>query len=606
MGGTVSTARGVTREQLLQSTQSSRDFISKLFQVMITKLTPEDFMKLSKSQTCSSFVFLMADSIGKIFDDLRIRPKRDRDSGIVFFQKVDTLRAQTAESRQLCLIIAYFYIRIFQIFGALAMTVIDDPSAGAVLGVLRYQPGAPGAPGGPRGPVQVVFDKGRIPGARGAMLGGADSSHFAGSGTMRKFLSIKDLLNDPETYSIDGEPDRKGFQFIDSEIRLFPSRADSRNLYLEIDSGTIFSTLELSDPVRKTDSSYSMAVKLRNFKFVDASVDSPILTVANAAVKTMSSEFKVSSIDGKKTWYREGRNFVESLEDELAKVVRRVRDYIAHPEKAKGKVVESGVVAQTDVGVPRGLVNQYIIQTLKGMVGYKATSFCVARALQLLDANSLYQPRPMESTSGICTTRFDALPISVPESKKAISSVPGLKALDQLYYVNPHIGPKEEVLFDKVDPDYANFLSTMTGLFGSGGAGAAAARFTSIDSVLAKDPNCAPNAIKHYLRIQDPKAIQKVLAIVQQLFAKQLDHTKKVLAFFKQTLFVMKKSRDPGSGAVGSYIEIHPRILQGGLDELAKISKIARDMLVDYYKGCEELYQKGVQEVLSSKYTVVG
>jgi len=592
MGGTVSTTRPVTREQLLQSTQSSRDFVSKLFQVMITKLTPEDFMKLSKSQTCSSFVFLMADSIGKIFDDLRIRPKRDHDSGVVFFQKVDTLRAQTAESRQLCLIIAYFYIRIFQIFGALAMTVIDDPSAGAVLGVLRYQPGAPEGPGH------------RIPGARGAMLGGADSSHFAGSGIMRKFLSIKDLLNDPEMYSINGEPDRKGFQFIDSEVRLFPNRTDSRNLYLEIDGGTVFSTLELSDPVRKTDSSHLMVVKLRNFKFVDASVDSSVLSVANAAVKTLTSEFKVSSIDGKKTWYREGRNLIESLEDEMAKVVRRVRDYVLHPEKAKGRVVESGAIAQTDVGVPRGLVNQYIIQTLKGMVGYKATSFCVARALQLLDANSLYQPRPNESTSGICTTRFDALPISVPESKKAISSVPGIKALDQLYYVNPHIGPKEEVLFDKVDPDYANFLSTMTGLFGS--SGAAAARFTSIDSVLAKDPNCAPNAIKHYLRIQDPNAIQKVIVVVQQLFTKQLEHSKKVIGFFKETLFVIKKTRDPGSGVIGSYVEIHPRILQGGLDELAKISKAARDILVEYYKGCEELYQKGVQEVLSSKYTVVG
>ena len=107
---------------------------------MLAKITPEDLMKLSKSQMCSSYVFLMADSIGKLFEDLRIRPKKDRDSGVVFFQKVDTLRASSGESRQLCLIIAYYYVRIFQIFGALAMTVLDDPSAGAILGVLQYRP----------------------------------------------------------------------------------------------------------------------------------------------------------------------------------------------------------------------------------------------------------------------------------------------------------------------------------------------------------------------------------------------------------------------------------------------------------------------------------
>ena len=596
MGGAVSTTRGITREQLLHSTESSRDFITKLFQVMITKLTPEDFMKLSKSQTCSSFVFLMADSIGKIFDDLRIRPKRERDSGIVFFQKVDTLRAQTAETRQLCLIIAFFYIRIFQIFGSLSMTILDDPSAGAVLGVLKYQPQA-AAPG--------LFGRvpQRIPGARGAMLGGADSGYFTGSPTMRKFLSIKDLLNDPETYSITGESDKKGFQFINSELRLFPTRTDFRSLYLEIDGGTILATLDLTEPTRKIDSTHQMTATLKNFKFTDTSIDSSALTTVNTALKSISVVLKVTSNDGKRSWYREGgKSLVDSLEDELTKVVRRARDYITNPEKAKGKL-DTTAVPLTDVGVPRALVNQYIIQTLKGIVGYKATSFCVARALQLLDANSLYQPRPMEATSGVCTTRFDALPISVPESKKPITSIPGLKGLDQLYYVNPHVGPKEETLFDKVDPDYANFLSLMSGLFGSGGP--PTANFTSLDSVLARDPQCAPNAIKHYLRIQDPKAIQKIMNIIQQLFARQLEHTKRVLGFLKQTLFIIKKTHDPGSGTVGSYIEIHPRLLQGGIDELAKTSKMAREILVEYYKGCEELYQKGVQEVLASKYSVI-
>jgi hypothetical protein len=175
-----------------------------------------------------------------------------------------------------------------------------------------------------------------------------------------------------------------------------------------------------------------------------------------------------------------------------------------------------------------------------------------------------------------------------------------MKALDQLYFVNPHLGPKDEVLFDKVDPDYTEFLTKMSGLFGKAGA-----KPTSLDTMMAADPNCAPAAVKHYLQIQDPKAIQKIMGTVQQLFNKQLNHTKQVLNFFKQKLFMIKKTRDPGTGLVGDYVEIHPKLLQGGIQYLSVVSKEARELLVGYYSGCEELYKKGVQDVLTSKSIVI-
>jgi hypothetical protein len=175
-----------------------------------------------------------------------------------------------------------------------------------------------------------------------------------------------------------------------------------------------------------------------------------------------------------------------------------------------------------------------------------------------------------------------------------------MKALDQLYFVNPHLGPKDEVLFDKVDPDYTDFLTKMSGLFGKAGT-----KPTSLDTMMAADPKCATAAAKHYLQIQDPKAIQKIMGTVQQLFNKQLNHTKQVLNFFKQKLFMIRKTRDPGSGLVGDYVEIHPKLLQGGIQYLSVVSKEARELLVGYYSGCEELYQKGVQDVLTSKHIVI-
>ena len=83
MGGTFSAAigRGITREQVLKSTEKPRETMNLMFNKMLSTLTPEDFLKLGRAQTCSQFVFMMADSLHQIFDDLRIRPKKDKAVG---------------------------------------------------------------------------------------------------------------------------------------------------------------------------------------------------------------------------------------------------------------------------------------------------------------------------------------------------------------------------------------------------------------------------------------------------------------------------------------------------------------------------------------------
>jgi len=602
-------AGALTRTELLRSTESSRDFINNLFNVMVTKLTPEDFLKLSKTTSCSTFVFLMADSIGKMFEDLRIRPVRGKDTGVVFFQKIDKLKQPTSETRELCLIIAYFYVRIFQIFGALAMSVVDDPSAGAVIGALQYRPPAQAQPG------VGFFSRApaRIPGARGAMIGGADARYFL-TVNAKKFEPIRELLADPEMLQIGREAPKSAFQFLEKpELYLLPDRT-GQNLYFNLGDTNkyLLAQLELSPALRQLDGTYKIAsMTLKNFKIVDSELDATGLGTVNNFIKSELYQHKLVSAD-RKIWDAENASFIETLIRELEKVAKHVEQYKADPEAAAKRAARRRVVGvpaavpgvvpgvgvgAVEAGVPKALQNQYIIQTLKAMTGYKTTSFCVARALQLLDAKSLYEPKPMDATSGVCLAKFDSLPTSVPEAGKAITSIPGMRALDQLYYVSPHI-IRDETVFNKVEPEYTEFLQKFAGLFGRP---AATGKLSSLDTVLAKDPNCPATAVKHYLKIQDPRGIQSVLGIVKQMFGRQLTHTKQVLNFFKTKLFVFKKISDPLGGGQRTWIDIHPRLLQGGIMELEKLSKEARGILVGYYSGCEELYQKGVQTALSTK-----
>jgi hypothetical protein len=179
---------GITRQELLQKTAGSQRVVNELFHEMITRLTPEDFLKLGNPQTCNKFIFMMADAIHTMFTALKIRPSQKGDTGVVVFEDADALKKPTSESKKLCLYIAYFYIRIFQIFGALAITVLDDPSAGPVLDITRL--GAPAVQ-----PRVGLFGKPQAPQVQYGMrpvrpqMGGADPASFAGVARYFSFMS---------------------------------------------------------------------------------------------------------------------------------------------------------------------------------------------------------------------------------------------------------------------------------------------------------------------------------------------------------------------------------------------------------------------------------
>jgi hypothetical protein len=621
-------AGGITRQQLLASTQNSRDFTNKLFQLMISKITPEDVLKLGKSQTCSSFVFMMADSIQNMFQSLRIRPRRDRNTGVVLFEKVDTLRAPTAETRELCLIIAYYYIRVFQIFASLALTLLDDPGAGQVLGAVRYAPPAP-APAG-----LGFFRRAApapVPGRRGPFIlsGGAEEKYFLLVPAAKSFLPIRVLFGDP---ILDKSAQRLLFPFEDDRLtnyRLIPGRVEansSQNLRIDLDnSRRLYGNFTLKN--YKHDSGASSGeIVLNNFNLHAADADSNKLKIINNKLRTFETKFPIASTDNNQTWFSlKNTDIPEMIEAAVRKVIELVEKLEAssYEELAQIKDVKKGVLekgfffdraglgvagvaapgaaGRADVvGIVKQLQNEYLIQTLKGITGQKSIAFCVARALQLLDSNTLFTPKPQKARTGVCVTRFEAVPTAVPQPGLKIESVPGIRALDQLYYTQPAIGSKDETQVQVGDAaEYADFLKKMSDLFGKPIAGTA--QLTGIDRILAKDPNCPAAAARHYLQIQDPKAIAGIMGIVNQLFARQLAHTQKVLKFFREQLFLIRKIRNPATGLTYESIELHPRIVQGGLDSLAVVSKMAREMLLEYYKGCEETYQKGVALVLQSR-----
>ena len=126
MGNQVSTA---SRETVLTATLPVRKVCDQILEMMLKDINVRDFYLMATKQECKRYVIFLANQMSKTFHSLRFAPARGA-AGMIFFEPIDLLQKPSpekqAERQSLCLFLAYFFVRIFQIYGALAITLIDD------------------------------------------------------------------------------------------------------------------------------------------------------------------------------------------------------------------------------------------------------------------------------------------------------------------------------------------------------------------------------------------------------------------------------------------------------------------------------------------------
>jgi hypothetical protein len=122
-----------TREEMLRVTDNGKYFIEHAFFFMSSQMNMKDFLLMVQPARCSEMIFLTAKALESSFQKYKIAPSKGKD-GFIYFQKIDDFkgrcRGQMTESStySVCVTIAMFYVRIFQIYGALSLTILDvDP-----------------------------------------------------------------------------------------------------------------------------------------------------------------------------------------------------------------------------------------------------------------------------------------------------------------------------------------------------------------------------------------------------------------------------------------------------------------------------------------------
>lgn len=620
MGQTVSTSKGITRDMLLKGTESSRDIIQKLFKRFLDTLTPEELLELSNPAACNKYVFVMANALHRIFSELKIIPTKDR-SGVLLFQKAETLTKKDTQDesfRRNCLEVSYFYIRIFQIFGALALTVVDSPGAGHVAAAYQAQVDAKGQALGTIGARGVVLAGGERPplnpysmGIQGPQydpygIGRQRIGQIQGKKNAFSVFYENGYLNAPIDnvfYPFKAYPQTMLFLYSPSKYSKIHYRRRDIDIRADIalrSPGVL--TLKTFDYY---DREQQKTRGVSNFNYVFTIVyqkmePSTLFDVA----KNQDVERSINDIMELTYRYKKNPEDISILEEIktilamgnekqallLAKQAGQ-KDY-ARPDGLAPIAIRGQpgyIPTRSDIGSLSSLQSGYLRDILSGIRG-KPVAFCVARALQLIDTNVL-TGMPKVLQSGICKTSFDTMPGSTPISGKTLDSYRPIFAVDQLFYNkkvlkrDPATGQiKTEVQIEDVNA-HKDFVQSMMTWFGR--SGATVTTESPLSSVGIVNKYCQDSTfVGKTLQIKDPKAIQQIVAGVHQLFAFQLSHTKKVMDFLGR--FLVKFTKAPGGGTI---VSLHPGLLVGGVGQLEKVSAEARKLLVAYYENCEKIYK---------------
>ena len=139
MGGSssrISSGTLASPQTYAQASAVAKQLPDEILRLMFASAEFKDLLDLSSISGCSRYVFTTAKSLSTLFSSLSVEPQEQANGQILFAPIPELIpgvkKNVNAEERQrialrnnLCLQIAYYYVRIFQVYAALALSVLD-------------------------------------------------------------------------------------------------------------------------------------------------------------------------------------------------------------------------------------------------------------------------------------------------------------------------------------------------------------------------------------------------------------------------------------------------------------------------------------------------
>jgi len=115
------------------SPDKGKELADKILTGFFNKTGRKDLLQLSSMSACSKYAFSYAKEVMKEFETINLFPDIGAEGEVTFMRipepKADSQSQEAIKKRnRICMNVGYFYVRIFQIYAALALTVLDaDP-----------------------------------------------------------------------------------------------------------------------------------------------------------------------------------------------------------------------------------------------------------------------------------------------------------------------------------------------------------------------------------------------------------------------------------------------------------------------------------------------
>uniref|UniRef100_A0A6C0KT32 Uncharacterized protein n=1 Tax=viral metagenome TaxID=1070528 RepID=A0A6C0KT32_9ZZZZ len=617
----------LTHERLFELTKSTRSVMNLLLEYMLKEITVRDFMALSDPEQCKKYVLFMANNIYKQFYELQVVPTRDKN-GILAFRLAKDLTNPTKETEQekqgLCLTLSYFYTRIFQIYGALALTLIDDVSFMTDTGLVQgytdsskqlhapgYRPyqgigGVDALPYGyappPYGYMQPPY--GYPPPAKPI------TSSIGNFTFLRTFLTADTDSSKGTLTKYEGADNNKGlvyFKLRDQENGNFviEARGAKHPAYLEVSSKNELGSKDYRMTIGKLR--YQKKRASAENKEESATMDLPIEIVEKKSLLIEYNNNQYSIKDSTK-----------SIDDYFMDLFRKIIPVVKSIVEDSYNSSSYSSSTASEAGTEEKLRLGRMISNLRDV---KPLGHCVARAMQLLRTiplqgqaglssickDSLFESTVTTSTGTRTTTSRSGLPVK----GQSLNGSPGLEALAFLFYDAISEGTPKLVIGKKIRADgkssydhYIAFMRKMADLFQDNKDPVNQSKARSINSFDAglssiknkrdKD-KCTGVAGDKPIAVA-PQDVGGVHTAIKELFQTQLVHATACGKIF-QALFNIQRDKTTGQFR----ISLSDFIIKNGFPAIDKINGSARELLVNYYSNCETTYLKGMNLVLESK-----
>ena len=614
--------QAITTEQLTQEgikeikdVKESHAMMNLILRYMMKQINVNDLVKLSEPGTCKEYVISLAQHMSSQFSRLQITPYHEKKSDVLLFKKYSDLDpskksdAQTEEQKKsLCLLLSYYYTRIFQIYGALAITLLNDISSSqtASKSFMAAERPVNQTPGYEPTTVAHIQPWGARGGAQKEEIQ-ASLFSFIGSYLIEKepysstkgWKTIYDMTNpnggrvffDKVATSTTGSVTSDKGRFM-----IYPPATNDRYLILEV-----------------------LATRIKNTND-DVSLLYPSLKSSDGKVMSLPDSF-TSRISIRRTaegsymvYVEEKKNSITTMD--IANYFQGVFQELIITLPTKGRPT-SEETPMNEEKVPDPLK---LAITVRALQERRTAGHCIARALQLLrTVPSAIPGGPLSYESDICMEKFTftarkhtgevvtpkEVPATrgVPEYGKSLStsgaSSRGFHSFIQLFYDTIRVGSPQLIMGDKAFEEYKEFMGKMADLFMDDVPSVTPE--TAMDAGLAKVKNrrddmmCTGEGMSKGkpMKIDSRVNIKAVSDVVSELYSIQVKHAKQCGEIFESLFHITyDEKKNPLT------ISLSKNVLQGGFVEIDRINDRARKVLIDYYSMCEQKYVKGVNLIV--------